>query len=139
MVRIGVAMLLAAAGCGGSTATAPSSAPPTSHLSTVHLDGDPFAVAVGPDGDVWTATHDGAQVLRVDASTRRVVSTTPIAGQGTALAMTGNGLWAVGWKHALYHIDAAAGHADRTVQLPRPDQVAVDGGRIWVTNEQRTT
>jgi len=36
-------------------------------------------------------------------------------------------------------LDAAGGRADRTVQLPRPDQVAVDGGRIWVTNWQRNT
>src|SRR5205085_12595708 len=91
------------------------------------------------DGTLWTATHDGGQVLRIDPQAGRPTATTPIAGQGTAIAAAGDAIWAVGWKHAMYRIDPSSGRVDRTMRLPRPDQIAVAGDRLWVTNWQRST
>lgn len=133
--------LLLAAGCGGS-GTAVSSQPattPAPKLVRITVPGDPFAVAVAPDGAVWTATHDGKQVVRVDPATRKVTETTPITGNGTALAWANGSIWAVGWKRALYRLGDPGGGIAQTIPLPRPDQMAVDAGSLWVTNWQHNS
>jgi YVTN family beta-propeller protein len=94
---------------------------------------------MAPDGSVWTATHDGKQVLRVDPATHRVTARTPIAGNGTALAWAGGSMWAVGWKRAVYRLDASTANVTKTIPLPRPDQMAADGDRLWVTNYQHNS
>ena len=103
------------------------------------MPGDPFAVAVAPDGAVWTATHDGRQVLRIDPATRKVTAKAPIGGNGTALAYADGSMWAVGWKRALYRLADPAGTVAQTTPLPRPDQMAIDGDSLWVTNWQHNS
>ena len=142
MRNLVVCLLVIASGCGGSGAGsehsgATGTAAPS--LARIAVPGDPFAVAVAPDGAVWTATHDGKQVLRLDPATHKVSATTPIAGNGTALVWSHGSVWAVGWKHALYRLGDPTGAITRTIPLPRPDQVATDGRILWVTNYQRNT
>ena len=127
-------VLLVAAGCGGSDATggAASSGPP--QLLRIAVPGDPFAVAVAPDGAIWTAMHDAGKVVRVDPHTHKVTALARIAGNGTALAYGHGSMWAVGWKRALYRVADPAGTVAQTIRLPRPDQMAVDGPSLWITN-----
>jgi len=142
MRRAVICLLLAAAGCGGSGAgSSPSGSGASSlpKLVRISVPGDPFAVAVAPDGAVWTATHDGMQVLRVDPATRKVTARTPIQGNGTALAWADGSIWAVGWKRALYRLHDPGGTIAQTIRLPRPDQMAAEGHNLWVTNWQRNS
>jgi YVTN family beta-propeller protein len=140
MRRVLFCLLLAAAGCGGSGA-ASSDGSGSSHatLLKVAVPGDPFAVAVAPDGAIWTATHDGKKVVRLDPATHTATAVTRIAGNGTALAWAHGSMWAVGWKRALYRLDDPAAKIAQTIRLPRPDQMAADGSSLWVTNWQHNT
>lgn len=131
-------MLLAAAGCGGSGA-ASGPAPGGPQLLRIAVLGDPFAVAIAPDGAIWTAMHDAKKVVRVDPETHRVTAVARIAGNGTALAYAHGAMWAVGWKRALYRIADPAGTVAQTIRLPRPDQMAVDGTSLWITNWQHNS
>jgi YVTN family beta-propeller protein len=140
MRRVLLCLLLAAAGCGGSGAASSSgrgsSAP---QLLQVAVPGDPFAVAVAPDGAIWTAMHDGKKVVRLDPATHQVTAVARITGNGTALAWSHGSMWAVGWKQALYRLDDPAGTIAQTIRLPRPDQMAEDGTSLWVTNWQHNS
>lgn len=132
-----IAALCLAAGCGGSGAATSQIGSDASADATISLGGDdPFALAVTPDGALWSLSHNGSAVTRISPGGKPQVLS-HISGGGTALASAGGWLWAVGWPRALYRIDPADGSVTRRVPLPGADQLAVSPEGLWVSRWEK--
>lgn len=144
---LGVALVLALAGCGGSdgsdpastiasTPSAPGSDRPSgvpSGVEAVELDAGPVGVAdVG--GEAWTVLVDAGAVRTGDD--RRI----PVGRAPLRLVATPEGVWvSVIGNGTVVRIDPETAEVDRRVRLgPRgsePEGLAWDGSSLWVVDQ----
>ena len=97
------------------------------------------------DGDaVWIAS--GANVLRLDGGSGKVVARIPINGDTGAIAAGEGGVWVNATspdmqRHALLEIDPATNRlvASIPLSLNYPDGIAAGGGSVWVANALENT
>jgi DNA-binding SARP family transcriptional activator/ABC-type branched-subunit amino acid transport system substrate-binding protein/streptogramin lyase len=98
------------------------------------VDTSPSSIAVG-GGSVWVTDPDDGTLLRVDASTHRVVSTIPVGVGASAVAYGEGSVWVVNaLRGTLTRVDPTRNRAVATVDLGNtPRQVTVGSGGVWVS------
>ena len=118
-----------------------------------HMAGPPVALPAAPDhvaagnGQVWTLSDDGGDLVRVDRKSGAVRRYPPAVdlGGGTypGLAATERGVWVVHRGHAIEgteavsgidHVDPRTGEALQHVPLAAPSAIAVRDGSVWAVS-----
>jgi YVTN family beta-propeller protein len=105
----------------------------------IPVDGDPFRVAVGPEGQRIYATTNAGSLIQIDPETRTVVWTLGLGGNLNGLAITADGsrvyVGDVGGK--VYEVDAT-GEVTRIFAVPGEPQglaLSSDGEELYVAGE----
>ena len=140
----GAAALVAAAIGIAVLGREPEPSPATPRIvETIPIGGQPLDAAIGA-GAVWVADGTG-RVLRVDPRSHRVEATIRAGSEVTAVAASGDAVWAVTTigpgmhDHQVLGIDPAgnrvATHVLPTMALERLLEVA--GGRVWVQSDMQ--
>ena len=145
-IAVGVAIIAAFAAGAFSGSAAPKN-------PAGHLVGHPFALPAAPDhvaagnGQVWTLSDDGGDLVRVDRESGAVRRYPPAVdlGGGTypGLSATDRGVWVVHRGHAIEgteavsgidHVDPRTGEALQHVPLAAPSAIAVGDGSVWAVS-----
>jgi DNA-binding beta-propeller fold protein YncE len=93
----------------------------------------PDAIAAGPD-DIWITSSASDTLLRLDPTTNAVAATTSVCDQPTAVAADGGGAWvACRGTQEVWHLDHAGAVLSKTDVGGVPTDIAVLGGRVFVT------
>ncbi|MFL5402036.1 MAG: YncE family protein [Gemmatimonadales bacterium] len=106
---------------------------------TIAVEGDPFRVAVGPEGQrVYVTTNQGT-VIQIDAETRRVNWVVSLGGNlnGLAINFTDERIYVGDVDGAIYEL-SPGGEVIRKMAIPgRPQGLALlsDGKEIYVAGE----
>lgn len=98
--------------------------------------GEPAALAVAGNGNVWVPLHGpGGGLVRLDADpTAEEPRRTDLPESGFAVAVAGSRVWVAGLEGRLFEVNAATGEVERTVDLGgAPRGVAVAAGDVWVS------
>lgn len=156
-----VPALLVVAGCSGtsgagevdasdgpssaSSAAAPSSgAPPPKvgdEIASVPLPGSSLGVGTG-FGSLWVATDQdsGGALVRVDPAKNEVLATIPVGGFPVGTVAGFGSIWqAIHADGTLARIDPVSNKVIATISVGAgPSQVAVDGGFVWVSDQDST-
>lgn len=144
--------LLATSCAGGSstpvarhTATPSASATPTRtgpHSQVVlkaRVGGSPCGVA-STAGAVWVSDADGAQLIRLNPTTGKVVARTALDSTPCAITVAYGSLWIVTQSGVLDRVDPATGHTTAAIQVGLSSYQAVaTPGAIWVSNRNSGT
>jgi len=112
-------------------------------VATIRVGGQPLDGTIGA-GSVWIADGTG-RVLRVDPRSRRVVARIPAGSQVTAIAASGDAVWAVTSIRLNVHGHQVVGidpTSDRVVTHVLPTAafgrlLEVAGGTVWVQSDMQ--
>jgi len=108
-------------------------------VATVPVEGDPFRVVAGPEGQAVYATTNAGNLVRIDAETRTVSWTNHLGGNlnGLAIDPSGARVYVGDVTGKLYEV-SSAGEVLRTLPLPgQPQGLALssDAKELYVAGE----
>lgn len=96
----------------------------------------PYNIWIGAKS-VWVADDQGAAVVRVAASSNRVVARIPVSDGPADMAFAGSSAWVIDHRDKkLFAIDTATNTAHELAVLEpsdAPERLATFGGSLWVT------
>ncbi len=108
--------------------------PATGARRTVALDVRPSALAFGA-GALWVAAYHSAEILKLSATSGRVLARLRVGNGPAALAFADGELWVANRLDST--VSRIDGRRVRTIAVAGdPSAVSAAGGSIWVANEQ---
>ena len=112
---------------------------PTGLKTPITVGYGPSAIALG-GGGVWVANRGDDTVVRIDPSTRAVVTTIPVGKAPAGVAFGAGSVWvANSGDGTVSRIDPEAGKVIETIEVGEsPQSIVAADGRIWVTVARQT-
>jgi len=123
-----------------SSSQQPSPERPTPRVTVAGVEAGPVGLVAG-GGQLWVASRDADMMQRFSASAIKAGPETSVEiREPRSLAAGFGAIWAVNHQ-ALFGIDVSRANASPTeIKVgSQPDDVAVDGESVWVTNEGDAT
>jgi len=104
-------------------------------VEQVDVGGNPTAVAVGPQGEIWAAIFNTGELVRIDPATFTISDRIPVGSGPVGIALSPGTVWVANHDEGTI---AQVSMAERTVvsTIPvgaGPTEVLVDSGNLWVT------